>query len=145
MKYFFITLVIFIIGCGAEPDDFDIEKAGLWSGKWVERNDNFIVNYDTNVIDGPLLDGIEETWLASQTCVGIPTRAGLVIEYTHKSEIQDGYNGYILYHKKYIRVQETDYSNKILAHEFIHWILHVANASEFDNKEHNSDYFSNCA
>ena len=144
------SLLIVLTGCGIETNEpvekFDADNAGKWSGEWVERNDNFTVNYDPGVIDGPLLENIERVWLEVQTCIGIPTVAGLVIEYTPTNEIQTGYRGYIIYGEKYIRIREfdTELDDATLRHEFVHWILKQAGTSSEDLTGHNSDFYSEC-
>ena len=139
-----LIVILLLSGCGVKQEPFDWTKAGTWSGEAKESNENFIVNYPST-IKGPILGTVEQVWLDAQECVGIPTRAGLTIEYTSKSEIQAGYNGYILYHLKYIRVSDQDYNNQTLAHEFVHWILFVNGVSHDQNNNHKSPFFNDCA
>jgi len=137
-----IVTVVALSGCGSDyPDDYE-----SWSGESVEKSDNFTVNYDSDVIDGPLIAHIEDVWLDVQSCAGIPTRAGLVIEYTSQNKIKDGKRGYIIYADRYIRVRDTDlkHDDKTLRHEFVHWILRFAGVSAEDNSNHNSPFFDVC-
>jgi len=136
MKY--LLLILLLSGCGVDDgDDFSGEYEG-WTGEWVEKNDNFTVNYDES-IEGPLLETIEQVWLEVQACVGLPTPAGIVIEYSN--DLPNNMYGY--YIGGYIRIEEKDvlHNHTTLRHEFIHaiqvyWAL--------PRPDHDSPFFTDC-
>jgi len=140
-----VAFVLFLTGCGSESSSELPDDVPQWSGKWVEKNDNFTVSYDSS-IEGPLLETIEQVWLEVQACVGIPDKAGLIIEYTPQSQIYKGRYGYIIYNKKYIRVRNADryLDDKTLRHEFVHWLLWQVGTPSVDQDNHNSPFFEIC-
>ena len=138
-KQILIAAVLVLTGC-ADPED---PPRDGWSGDWVEKNDTFTVNYDTNLVTGPLLEMIQEQWLEVQTCMGLPSRIKVVIEYVTEAEIPAGLRGYINYKPAYIRLRNVDLEllNRTLRHEFIHWILHKVDPNQ---DTHESPYFLEC-
>ena len=146
-----LVLVLILAGCGDVGDyisnDLDNgEDWPGWSGNYVEKNDQFKVNYNPDEIDGKIMGTIEMIWLEVQTCMGVSMpNAGLIIEYTPGSKIPNPYDGYIIYQDGYIRVDEDDWGyHWTLRHEFIHWILWELGTSLLDLNTHNSNYYDWC-
>jgi len=141
-----LFLAFLLTGCGSSDDaeDGPLTDPPNWTGNKVEENDNFIVNYDIKVIEGPLMEMIENEWRAVQVCMGLPTELmrELIIEYVKPSEIQDSYTGYIVYRWRYIRVWDRDLPfNHTLRHEFVHYILWTIGVNSSD---HESQFFTDC-
>ena len=146
MNRLIIALAV-LTGCGHVEESSD--RAGQ-SGEAVEQNERFTLVY-TDVIEGPIMEEIEQEWLEVQTCIGVAMPdPELTIEYVPLSEMpvsQYGWNmsGYIKYKPRYIRVNNDDRrTNYALRHEFVHWILYQLGESDYDLENHLSPFYVEC-
>ena len=151
-RFLTLALCLILAGCGDLDEyvsnDLDDDKDFPdWSGNYVEKNEQFKLNYDPDEIDGKIMGTIELVWREVQTCIGVAMpNAGLIIEYTPGSKIPDPYDGYIIYQDGYIRIDDDDWGyHWVLRHEMIHWILWELGTSRWDLYNHNSPYYDLCS